>query len=164
MPAAKEIKHLDKRWQELVEKQNNRVSALDVQILQKKVDGLTEKVKERLASFYPEERLLDLGRTMEKIGKNYKMVLVTIAPDHESLSLFTSEQAISELPVNMKYSGHFFDFTRFLDDMPGFHIAFKLKRMELSKDMNLAGQLVIELQGVLVIRNKQSLINEKIKS
>lgn len=157
LPATEEINLLDSRYEELLNKQRNRVSPHEISLLRTRLDSLKTGLARRLESFYPEERLLQMGETLEQIGKQYNLTMISVTPDHQSLSLFTSDKAITELPVGVEYRGRFTDLTRYFDAMADFPIAFRLKRTDISKDPDQSGYLTILLEGVVVIKNDKNI-------
>ncbi|MBN2414445.1 type 4a pilus biogenesis protein PilO [bacterium] len=157
MPASSEITQLDLRYDELLEKQRDIISPLDISVLRAKIDSLSAGLQRRLASYYPEDKLLEMGSTLERIGKEYNLSMISVSPDHESLSLFISNQEISELPINVEYNGRFQDLTRFFDNMSEFPIAYRLKRTVIEKDPEKEGYLSILLKGIVVIKNTDAL-------
>lgn len=150
-PMTGEIKRLDERMKDLRMRESRRISPLDIQIKRGKVDSLNVKVGNHLAFFYPEDELLDLGRVMEKTGKEYGLVLESIVPDHNSLALFNTDEQISELPVTLLYTGKFMQLADFLDGVPDFDVPFKLNEIAIEKDDPDSAELRIEMRGVIVI-------------
>lgn len=154
VPSQNEIKSLGLRLEELKAKEQARISPMDVQILTNRVDSLEVRVAQRAEKIYPGEKLLDLGRTMEKLGSQYNLKLLSITPDYESLHLFREENQISDLPVQMNFEGNFRDFGRFLDERSTFPFMIRVHRVTMDKAEPEDKKLTISLNGVLVIGNR----------
>jgi Tfp pilus assembly protein PilO len=153
-PASKELGRLNRRLSDLKEKERQIIPEEKIQAMRIAVDSLEAYLNASLDRFYPEEELIDLGRAIESIGKEYSLQLVNITPDYESLPLFQGNpKEISELPVTVDFSGGFPDLTRFLDTMSDFPFVMRFEEMTLSKEGSLSRELSISLKGVVVFRN-----------
>ena len=154
LPASKELGRLNRRLSDLKEKERQIIPEEKIQAMRVVVDSLAAYLDTSLERFYPEEQLIDLGRAIESIGKEYSLQLVNITPDYESLPLFhDNPKEISELPVTVDFSGGFPDLTRFLDTMSNFPFVMRFDEMTLSKEGSLSKELSISLKGVVVFRN-----------
>ena len=154
LPASKELGKLNRRLNDLKEKERQIIPDDQIQAMRVVVDSLAAHLDASLERFYPEEQLIDLGKAIESIGKEYSLQLVNITPDYESLPLFQDNpKEISELPVTVDFMGGFPDLTRFLDTMSEFPFVMRFEEMTLSKEGSLSRELSISLKGVVVFRN-----------
>ena len=154
MPASKELGKLNQRLNDLKEKERQIIPDDTIEAMRVVVDSLATHLDASLERFYPEEQLIDLGKAIERIGKEYSLQLVNITPDYESLPLFQGNpKEISELPVTVDFTGGFPDLTRFLDTMSNFPFVMRFDEMTLSKEGSLSRELSISLKGVVVFRN-----------
>ncbi len=156
LPYSQQIGSYNNRLKELEKREADRISPMDITIQQNKVDSLKVKLDNTLKAFYPEDKLLDLGRTMGKVGRDYGLTLVSIVPDHSSLSILFSNQQISELPVTVIYSGRFMRLASFLDKIAHIGVSFKLTELKLERPSFDSRDLQIELNGVILINTRIS--------
>ena len=153
-PASKDLGKLNRHLSDLKEKERQLIPDEKIREMRVIVDSLAAYLDASLERFYPEEQLIDLGRAIESIGKEYALQLVNITPDYESLPLFEgSMKEISELPVTVEFSGGFPDLTHFLDTISKFPFVMRFDEMTLSKEGSVSRELSISLKGVVVFRN-----------
>ena len=153
IPASRDLKQLNQQLAALEEKERQRVPEHRIQAIRTQVDSLSVNVDERMERFYPEEQLLDLGRTIESVGKQYSLRLVSITPDYESLPLFVeNNKEISELPLSIEFKGHFEQLTQFLDAIPEFPFVMRFREMVYEKENSSKKELYITLKGVGFVR------------
>ena len=162
-PVNSETNRLKTRLAELVKKEKEIVTAADMQRIRSEVDSLFTRLDEDMKRLYPEEQLLDLGRRVEEIGREYGLKLVSIVPDYESLSLFSENRGdISELPVTIGFKGSFTQFSRFLDSIPEFPLVLRVNEVNLENTNGNHSQLSIQLRGIVVLRKER--VNEEEKT
>ena len=157
IPASRDLGKLSKQLAALEEKERKLIPYHQIRIIQAEVDSLTESLDDRMKRFYPEEQLLDLGRTIENIGKQYSLHLVSITPDYESLPLFVeNDKEISELPLTIEFKGDFEQFTQFLDDIPKFSFVMRFHGLIFHKMDANKKELDITLEGVIALQRMKS--------
>ena len=162
MPASKEMGVLREQFNRLEERERNNVSELQVREIRRAVDSLYASIDEGMKRIYPEEQLLDLGRAVENIGKEYGLELISIVPDYESLSLFTeATEDISELPMLIEFQGGFDQLTQFLDGIPEFPFVLKINEVNIERMEQDSIDLWIQLRGVIVLKKERSNEGEK---
>ena len=81
-PSTKLIKGLNERTRVLVQKDMQSISDLQVKSVQIETDSLTQRLEVGMRRLFDEEKLLNLGRVIDKIGKEYGLDLKTITPDY----------------------------------------------------------------------------------
>lgn len=156
LPSQKELSTLQKELAELEEKERQKVPEVLIQRLEKTVDSLSTHLDYRLKRFYPEERLTELGKALDTIGRRYSLTLQTITPDYESLPLFNDAQKeVSEWPITVEFRGTFTNLTKFLDDVSKFPFAVRFQDMMLSKASSKDSELEIELNGFVILRREE---------
>lgn len=166
LPVQKQSEQLGERLSFLEEKQRKEIPESRVRMMQAVVDSLNARLDNFNARIFPEERLLDLGRTVEGVGRRYGMTLVSIAPDYGMLSLLSqSNETVSELPMTMVFEGSFSGFAEFMDGMEEFPFLIRIHEASIEKEEESASSLEIQLRGVVVLRKERSndygLANEK---
>ena len=160
-PDQKEIGELESRLNTLVQKGKEHITEGRVQVMMQIVDSLAKNLNAGMNRIYPEEKLLDLGRAVDQIAREYRLILVSITPDYASLSLFKENQEeISELPMMMEFNGSFQNMTRFLDNMSTFPFVLRVNEVTIQKKEQNSSGLKIDLRGVIVLRKERS--NERI--
>ena len=153
LPIQREMKIFDGRFDQLREKERKLVPESSVQIVRKDVDSLSTDIVNRMKRLFPEDRLLELGRVIDEIGTAYSLILISVTPDYEKLSLFSEEgEDISQLPLSMEFEGKFTDFTQFLDGIPNFPIAMHFDEVKLEKEDLEKAELKIEFHGTIVLK------------
>jgi len=156
LPARREVGVLKKRLETLEEKEQLAISSEKVRMMKEVVDSLSSRLNSGMKRIYPEEGLLDLGRVVEKVGKRYGLRLISIAPDYESLSLFSEKKKeISELPMTIEFKGKFTQFARFLDGISEFPIILQVNEVSMEKVAQGSSELTIKLRGVIVFRKER---------
>lgn len=161
LPVNRETGVLKERLAVLQEKTKQQVPAWKIRMMKIVVDSLFKELNERERRLYPEDKLLDLGREIERIGKRYGLRLVSIKPDYESLSLLVGKnEDVSELPMTTEFKGAFQEFTRFMDAIPEFPFALKIKGLSLLKESQNHSELKIQLQGAIILRKERSYKSE----
>ncbi|MCJ7812946.1 type 4a pilus biogenesis protein PilO [bacterium] len=164
MPEHSEIGKLKDRLASLEEMEHNQISENQVRRLKGVVDSLYLWVDESMKHIYPEEQLLDLGRVVENIGKNYGLTLISIVPDYESLSLFIEKTGeIAELPVLMQFRGRFQRLEQFLDDLAALPYVLRIAEVTIQKnstDQN-SSELEIMFRGVIILKKERTDEGEK---
>jgi Tfp pilus assembly protein PilO len=162
LPVIKQKKSLEKKWELLQEQIRDEVPELKLQTMKTFVDSLFVYLDVREERFYPAEKLLDLGRAIEQIGKQYELKLISVSPDYESLSLIKdTEEGISELPLTLEFTGSFTKFASFIESIPDF--PFVIRANEIFLVLESEGQLEITIKGIIVLR-KGSVDEKAIKN
>ena len=161
VPATRDLGELSKKLAALEEKERKMIPYHQIRMIQADVDSLTENLDDRMERFYPEGKLLDLGRTIESIGKQYSLRLVSITPDYESLPLFVeNNKEISELPLTIEFKGNFEQLTKFLDCIHEFPFVMRFHEMIYEKENTDQKELNITLRGVVALRRIKPLEND----
>ncbi len=156
MPASQELSVLNVDLADLREKENKKISQSEVNVIQSSVGKLISDIEEKMIRVYSGPLLLDLGRNVEKIAKDYDMDLIQIEVNYESLILFRSVEEISDLPVKMEFKGTFSNFSKLLDDVTNLPFAMRLQKIEIEKDQPETDYLKIVVQGIIVIKNEKN--------
>ncbi len=160
-PGKKEIDQLEGKLSILVQKGKEQISEGRLEVMMGVVDSLATDLSTGMKRIYPEEELLDLGRSIDNIASQYNLILVSISPDYSSLSLFQEKDTeISELPMMLEFNGRFKHMTRFLDNIPDFPFILRVNEMKIQKEELSSSGLTFELRGVIVLRKERS--NERI--
>ena len=156
-PFNKTIGQLTEQHLILEDKDELSISDSQVQTLKTEVDSLTRKLENNMARLYSEEQLLDLGRVIDNIGKQYGLSLVTIIPDYAVLPRLTEQQQkITVFPLNITFSGTFGQFTRFLDHIPNFPIVFQVESISLTKESGSGVKVKGEMRCKIVMRKENN--------
>lgn len=153
LPSKAELAKLSLRYEDLRLKERSRVSQMDIQILKGRVDSLDQQLAAGLKRIYPGDQLLDLGRNIDQLGRQYGLKLLAITPDYRSLHLFRQTNQISDLPVNLIFEGQFEQLGRFLDNSSRFPFTLLVHEVSVDKPQLEKSLLTISLQGVVVIGN-----------
>lgn len=158
LPVSKQTKEMNQRLVSLEEKERSAIPESQIRLMEQIVDSLSAKLEAHTRRIYPQKELLDMGRVIEKIGKQYQLKLLTIAPDYGSLSrLAQSSEEVSELPLMMEFGGTFSGFTRFIDQIDDLPYALRVRELVIQKDEASSYSLNIQLQGVIVLRKEEVL-------
>ena len=161
LPVSKQTKEMNQRLIQLEEKEREAIPEREVVLMERLVDRLSSKLDSCTQRIYPEEKLLDLGRVVEKIGKTYGLKPVSIAPDYGSLSrLAQSQEEISELPMMIEFGGSFSGFSRFIDGISDLPYAMYVREVVIQKDEEQRSSLSFQLKGVIVLRKAEVLPND----
>lgn len=155
IPWQSELSQLNARFNELTLKESARISQVDVQILRAKVDSLDLKLTKKRTRLFPGEKLLDLGRTIEKLGNANGLKLISITPDYDSLHLIQQKNKISNLPVSIVFEGRFHQIGQFLDRCNKFPFVFRVNQITMDKPEPKINKLTIMLNGIMVIGNSR---------
>lgn len=147
---------LKKRLTTLEEKERSQISQKEIQKLENVVDSLSSNITKQMEKIYPEEKLLDLGRAMETIGKKYNLNLISITPDLTSLSaIWEATNEISELPISIEFQGQFMQVAQFLDGIPEFPFLLQVKEISLKREEKEGRSLIILIRGAIVLRKER---------
>ena len=159
LPIHREMGDLDEKLESLEEMEKLQISINQLQYLRTMLDTLYMWVDESMERIYPENQLLDLGRVIENIGKEYGLKLVSIVPDYESLSLFTDQNGeIIELPIMMQFGGRFEKLTQFLDYSDALPYVLRINEViiENNSASHYSSELDITLRGVIVLKKERT--------
>lgn len=159
LPIHREMGDLEEKLESFEEMEKFRISTNQLQYLRTVLDSLYIWVDESMERIYPENQLLDLGRVIENIGKEYGLKLVSIVPDYESLSLFTDQNGeIVELPVMMQFGGRFQQLTQFLDHTDALPYVLRINEViiENHSESQYSSELDITLRGVIVLKKERT--------
>ncbi len=155
VPAHKESGLFKKRLATLEQRERQRISEDKIRMMKNVVDSLFTTLDNKMKRFYPEARLLDLGRTIQSTGKRYGLSLISVKLDYDSLALLKNNEQISELPMTMEFKGTFNQLGKFLDDMCRFPFVMRVDQVSLEKKGQRGSDLNIELQGIIVLRKER---------
>ena len=151
LPVTREKKLLEKKWELLQEQIKAEVPEVHLQSMKTFVDSLFAYIDVREEKFYPAERLLDLGRAIDQIGKQYELILISVSPDYESLTLIReTEEGVSELPLTLEFTGSFMNLANFIESVRDFPFVIRVNEVFLIKESE--SQLDITIKGVIVLR------------
>jgi len=156
IPVDRETGVLKKRLETLEEKERDKIPEEKVRMLEDEVDSLSSDLDNKMKRFYPEARLLDLGRTIQSTGKRYGLSLISVKLDYGSLALLKDSEQISELPMTMEFKGTFNQLGKFLDDIHKFPFVMRVDEVLLEKEKRRGSNLNIKLQGVIVLRKERN--------
>ncbi len=159
LPIHHEMRDLGKQLESLEEIEKLQISINQLNYLRTMLDSLYISVDKNMERIYPENQLLDLGRAVEDIGKEYGLKLVSIVPDYESLSLFTDQNGeIVELPIMMQFGGRFQQLTQFLDHSNAFPYVLRIHEViiENNSTSQYSSELEITLRGVIVLKKERT--------
>jgi len=157
VPIHKESGILKKRLVMLEQRERQRISEDKIQMMKNVVDSLSTTLDNKMKKFYPEGRLLELGRAIQVTGKRYGLNLVSIKLDYSSLALLKDDnEQISELPMTMEFKGTFVQLGKFLDDIPKFPFVMRVNEVLLEKKKRGNSNLNITLQGIIVLRKERA--------
>ncbi len=158
LPTNREMGALKDRLVSLNAMEQQRISENQVRHLRTILDSLYMWVDESMERIYPEEQLLDLGRVIENIGKEYGLELISIVPDYESLSLFIEQSGeIVELPVMMQFGGRFEQLAQFLDHSNALPYVLRINEViiENNSESQYSSELDITMRGVIVLKKER---------
>jgi len=156
-PTTKLIKLLNERTRVLVQKDMQSISDLQVKSVQIETDSLTQRLEAGMRRLFDEEKLLNLGRVIDKIGKEYGLDLKTITPDYNILStLKENREQITVFPLTIIFGGTFIQFTKFLDNIPEFPIVFQVESVMFKKQSKSGSKLTAEMRSKIVMRKEVS--------
>ncbi len=162
LPISKGKDELKKQLTTLEEKERNNISETKVNEMKNLVDSLGMSIDEGMKHIYSEERLLDLGKAVDSIGKQYDLQLLSIAPVYDSLALLIKETSLlSELPMLIEFKGGFNHFTQFLDGIPEFPFVLRINEVLIEKKDQESSDLNILLRGVIVLKKERMDEGEK---
>jgi hypothetical protein len=156
VPSNKKIGELNKQLAELRKKESQEIPLYVVESLENLVDSLSAILSNEQQRFFEEKNLLELGRVMESIGREFGLKLVSIAPEYESLSMLTDETGeIFELPSIIRFEGYFLQFAKFLDAIPSFPFIIKPLQVKIENIDPDRRKVLIELKGIIAIHKEQ---------
>jgi len=154
-PSTKTIKQLKQRTNVLVQKDKQSISNLQVKSIKIETDSLTQRLEAGMRRLFNEDQLLDLGRVIDNIGKEYGLNLITITPDYTVLStLKEGREQITEFPLTITFGGTFVQFTKFLDNIPEFPIVFQVESLKFEKQSKTSSKLTAEMRSKIVMRKE----------
>jgi Tfp pilus assembly protein PilO len=163
-PAAKTIKALTEESRILIQKDKQSISDLQVKSIQLEADSLTRKLEADMRRLFYEDQLLDLGRVIEQIGKQYGLNLLTVTPDYQFLSsLKENQEQITVFPMTIVFGGTFSQFTKFLDNINEFPIVFQVETILFKKESESGSKLTGEMHSKIVMRKKLKDIKQKMQ-
>jgi Tfp pilus assembly protein PilO len=155
IPFNNTIKEYTKQRMMLENKDKLSISDLRVQVMEVELDSLAISLEQNMSRLYSEDQLLDLGRVIDGIGKQYGLTLVTITPDYKVLPRLIGEQEkITVFPMTITFSGTFRQFTKFLDNISNFPIVFQAESISLTKEEGSGLKITGEMRCKIVMRKK----------
>jgi Tfp pilus assembly protein PilO len=164
LPVIRNKKELEKKWELLQNQIRSEVPEARLESMKTFVDSLFAYIDVREEHFYPVERLLDLGRSIEQIGKQYGLTLVSVSPDYESLSLIQkAEEGVTELPLTLEFTGSFNQFAKFVESVPDFPYVIRVNEVFLDRESKDSLVLTVIIKGVIVLR-KESADEDAVKN
>jgi len=164
MPVTRDKKQLEKKWELLQNQIKSEVPESRLESMKTFVDSLFAYIDVREEHFYPVENLLDLGRSIDKIGKQYGLTLISISPGYESLALIQkADEGVIELPLTLEFSGSFIQFAKFIESVPDFPYVMRINEVSLYKESEEQLTLTANAKGVIVLR-KESINEDAIKN
>ena len=163
LPVIRNKKELEKKWELLQNQIKNEVPEARLETMKTFVDSLFAYLDVREEHFYPVEKLLDLGRSIEQIGKEYGLTLISVSPGYESLALIQkAEEGVTELPLTLKFTGSFIQFAKFVESVPDFPYVVRVNEVFLDREEDQVALTVI-IKGVIVLR-KESVDENAVKN
>jgi Tfp pilus assembly protein PilO len=163
-PVTRDKKQLEKKWELLQNQIKSEVPESRLESMKTFVDSLFAYIDVREEHFYPVENLLDLGRSIDKIGKQYGLTLISISPGYESLALIQkADEGVTELPLTLEFSGSFIQFAKFIESVPDFPYVMRINEVSLYKESEEQPTLTANAKGVIVLR-KESINEDAIKN
>ena len=163
LPVTRDKKELEKKWGLLQNQIRSEVPESRLGTMKTFVDSLFAYIDVREEHFYPVEKLLDLGRAIEQIGKQYGLTLISVSPGYESLSLIQkAEEGVTELPLTLEFTGSFIQFAKFVESVPDFPYVIRVNEVFLEKESEDQLALTLNIKGVIVLR-KESVTEDAIK-
>jgi Tfp pilus assembly protein PilO len=163
-PAAKTIKALTEKSRILIQKDKQSISDLQVKSIQIEADSLTRKLEADMRRLFYEDQLLDLGRVIEQIGKQYGLNLLTVTPDYQFLSsLKENHEQNTVFPMTIVFGGTFVQFTKFLDNINEFPIVFQVETILFKKESESGSKLTGEMHSKIAMRKKLSDIKQEMQ-
>jgi Tfp pilus assembly protein PilO len=100
---------------------------------------------------------LDLGRIVDRLGKQYGIRLVAISPNYGSLSQISqSTEDVNELPITLEFKGRFSGVSRFLDNIHELPYVLRINETVIEKAEEGGSLLKIEFRGVIVLRKERA--------
>lgn len=154
-PLNKDIKILKVRMSELERKEKEIISNAVLAATQDQVDTLESQLAYKIKRIYTQERLLDLGREVEIIGKKYGIRLNKITPNFQALTDLIEGDKIASLPVTIEFAGQFGQFTKFLDDLNILDFNIRINEIEIAKDEKKGNQINFILQGDIALKKRE---------
>jgi Tfp pilus assembly protein PilO len=157
LPVIRNKKELEKKWELLQNQIRSEVPEARLETMKTFVDSLFAYIDVREEHFYPVEKLLDLGRSIEQIGKQYGLTLVSVSPDYESLSLIQkAEEGVTELPLTLEFNGSFNQFAKFVESVPDFPYVIRVNEVFLDRESEDPHVLTMIIKGVIVLRKEST--------
>ena len=162
LPVSKNKGELKKQLTKFEEMERTNIAESKVREMKSIVDSLYTFIDEEMNHIYSEEHLLDLGKAVESIGKQYNLQLLSIVPVYDSLALLSEETSkISELPISIEFQGGFTQLTQFLDGIPEFPFVLRINEVFIEKKGQESSDLTILLRGVIVLKKERTDEGEK---
>lgn len=170
LPVRKQTAKMEKRWTELIEKQKEGITENKVNDAQAEVDSLLEVFNRSLTRIYPQDRLLEFGKVMADLSKQYGLNLLSITPDYDGLPLLNNkEEDIVILEITLEFKGTFHQLSRFLDGSDQFPFFIRLDEISLEREKDKGLDLIIQTKGVIALRkerdqeqkNKETMITDR---
>ena len=163
LPVTRDKKELEKKWELLQNQIRNEVPEARLETMKTFVDSLFAYIDVSEEHFYPVEKLLDLGRSIEHIGKQYGLTLISVSPGYESLALIQkAEEGVTELPLTLEFTGSFIQFAKFVESVPDFPYVIRVNEVFLENESEDQLALTVIIKGVIVLR-KESVSEDAIK-
>lgn len=164
LPVIRNKKELENKWELLQNQIRSEVPEARLETMKTFVDSLFAYIDVREGHFYPVEKLLDLGRSIEQIGKQYGLKLISVSPDYESLALIQkTEEGVTELPLTLEFTGSFIQFAKFVESVPDFPYVIRVNEVFLEKESEDKPALNVIIKGVIVLR-KESADEDAVKN
>ncbi|MBN2522998.1 MAG: type 4a pilus biogenesis protein PilO [Bacteroidales bacterium] len=118
------------------------------------VDSLQQAVKDLKDRLYPVAEFSDLGKAIANSVRRFNLQLMTLTPDYSKLNLIQQEgQEITELPITINMTGKFMQFAHYLETLSDFPYV-KATEVNLRRSKETSNDVVIEIKGVVIFKNK----------
>lgn len=158
MPYLTDKKGLELKIEDLEKRRSERISEEQLNTVENEIDSINAVFDVVTSKLLPEDRLLNLGRQMERIGKLYGLKMISINPEYENLNIFGEVgKAKTEFPTAIEYEGTFNQFTRFVDDINNFPILFRMTEVVLQKESIRQRNLSMIIRGKIVVKRKDNI-------
>lgn len=156
LPLNRDLKQMKAEERQLQGRLNKEVTLAQVFVMKDVVDSLKTIRKNLTRKFYPAEELIDLGKSIEKIGKEFGLKMVLITPDYEKLDLIL-EIGVEPigLPIEVEFKGSFSQCSRFLDHIEEFSVALRINEVEMIVEEVDSSTLDFTIKGVVFIEGEK---------
>jgi len=155
MPVNKDVRSLKTRMSDLERKEKEVIPNEMLSLTRHEVDTLGSQLAYKIKRIYMQERLLELGKEVENIGKKYGIKLVKITPNFQAISNLLEGKKITSLPVTIEFSGQYRQFTKFLDELNMLSFNIRINEIEIEKSDASRYLLNFKLQGDIALKKRE---------